>query len=235
MDTWISRMRRRAYIRQLVAWAGVAVLGVVLVAANSRYVANFVQGPFVTAPADLARISNPSDAARYFVRLTGTRAIETGIREITVRRRNGREVGRSVAAEFYALEVGGRFLLVKSRSGRPLSVEGSLSTVPAEVDRDMFGGADGASLRPRFYPFYLDASPFRFGGYAALCAWAVFLALAAWKAWPAWRRLNDLSRDPLIERVASWGGLTAVSASVEKELNGPDVVKRGPWKSNWTN
>jgi len=184
----------------------------------------------VVANSELDKISDPTQSPQYFVRVAGTRGIATGIQEITVRKRAGTEVGRSVSAEFYALDVGDKFLIVKSSSGQPLIVEGELAPMPADLAGDLFGTPETAALRPMFYPFYLDTGSFRAAGYATIVAWIVFLTLAAWKALPVWRRLSDLSKHPLVQRTVSWGDPIGVSAAIEQELGHPDVLKRGSWR-----
>jgi hypothetical protein len=207
----------------------VAVLGLLLVTANARYFRNFVQGPLEIEGSDLDRIGDPAKAPRYFVHVTGTKAIPTGIQEIAVRKEAGTELGRAISAEYYALVVGSKLLIVKSPSGQPLTVEGELASMPARLKGSLFGTVETASLRSRFYPFFLDRSSFRDAGYRTIVAWAAFLALAAWKALPLWRTLSDLSKHPLVQRTASWGDPIGVSLEIEEELGHPGVLRRGTW------
>lgn len=230
MDTWILRMCRRSCLRQLAVWGAVAVLGLVLLTANARYFNNLIQGPFVMSGSELDRISDPAQSPHYFVRVAGTQAIDTGIQEITVRKRSGTEIGRSVSAGFYALDIGDKFLVVKSSSGQPLIVEGELQPMPADLAGDLFGAPETAALRPLFYPFYLDTGAFRTAGYLTIVTWIAFLALAAWKALPAWRRLSDSSKHPLVQRAATWGHPMGVSVAIEQELSHAGVLKRGTWR-----
>lgn len=230
MDSWILRMCRRACVRQLVAWAVVAVLGIVLVAANLRYFANFVAGPFVMGSSELARIVDPTQSPQYFARVSGTRAMDMGIQQITIRKRGGTEVSRSVSAGYYALDLGEKLLIVKSASGMPLSVEGELGRIPPDLDRQLFDTPEMQSLRDQFYPLYLDAAgSFRTAGYVAIALWLTFLGLAAWKAVPTWRQLRDLGSHPVVRRVASWGDPVQVSAEIETEWTSPGIRRHSSW------
>src|SRR5690348_5570616 len=96
-----SRSRRR-----VIAWGLVLACALVFVVSQHRYISNFIRGPFPAGQADLDAIGDVSTAPRYFVSVTGSKAIETGIQQITTTKNAGVETGRSVSAEFYALVVG---------------------------------------------------------------------------------------------------------------------------------
>jgi len=114
MDAWALQMCRRSCIRQLFGWAMALALaaGLVFGAFNVRYVRNFINGPFPIGTAELDRVVDPTKAPEYFVRVSGTQAFDTGIRQITTTERGGVEESRRVSAEYYALQVGDRFLIV---------------------------------------------------------------------------------------------------------------------------
>jgi len=94
---------------------------------QSRYIKNFVSGPFDFGQPELDAIGDVSTTPRYFVKVTGPKAIETGIQQITTRKRAGVETGRSVSAAYYVLVVGDRLLVVKRADGTPTTVEGELA------------------------------------------------------------------------------------------------------------
>jgi hypothetical protein len=230
MDTWILRMCRRSCVRQLAVWVAAAVFGILLVAANTRYFTNFWQGPFPMGASELSQVTDATRSPKYFVQVAGSRAIPTGIEQVTVTRRGGAEVSRRVSAEFYALDLGDKFLIVKSSQGRLLVTEGELAPMPLELEGRLFVSSAGIALsRGRVYPFYLDAGSFKTGGYVAIVAWLIFLGLAFWKARPAWRFLRDPSTHPVVKRASTWGDPVTVSAEVEREFGGTDVLTRGSW------
>ena len=230
METWISQMCGRKYRNQLVAWGLITAVGVLIGAANTRYIGNFVRGPFAVAAADLAQVSDASAAPRYFVKVAGTRAIDTGLQEVSVETENGVETKRTVTGNYYALQVGDKLLLVKSTGGTLREVEGSLAAIPIDLDSKLFGSPDMAEARPHFYPFYLDAaSSFRVPGYWGIAVAALFLALLAWKARPAWHGMQDPSRHPLVARVANWGSPVDTAAAIEREWRAPGVRRMGDW------
>src|SRR5579872_5071911 len=175
MDTWILQMCRRSCSRQLVAWGVVFAGALVFGTLNTRYINNFLNGPFPVGEQELEHIADPGEAPQYFVRVVGTRALDTGIRQITTTERGGVEESRRVSAEYYALQVGDKFLIVKSSSGEPTVVEGRLTPTPADLDHQLFDTAEMRATHPLVYPFYLDTDSFRLPGYYAIAAGLVFL------------------------------------------------------------
>ena len=81
---------------------------------TSRYIHNFVSGPFALGAADLDTIRDINTTPRYFARVTGSKVLDTGIREYTVDTSTGAEQVRSETARYYALLIGDKYLIVKS-------------------------------------------------------------------------------------------------------------------------
>jgi hypothetical protein len=230
VDPWIQRMCRRVCLHQLVPWALVAISGLVLIVANARYFINFIGGPFTVSPADLGSVPDPTQSLKYFVRVSGYRAIDTGLQVITIEKRGGVEIGSGITASYYALDVGGKFLIVKSASGQPLSVEGKLARFPTGLERQLFGAAEMRSMRDQFYSFYLDAArPFRSVGWLIIVLCHVFAGLVVWKVLPVLRRLRDPATHPVMQRVTSWGDPIRISAEIEQELQAA-----GGLRAYWT-
>lgn len=201
--------------------------GALIAAANVRYIRNFLSGPYALSAAEVGAIGDVTTAPRYFARIEGTDALDTGIQQVEVRTQHGREVGRSVSARFFALAVGGRFLIVKTSSGPAKVVEGHLAPMPAELDQRLFSTAEMRALRTRFYPYYLDTASFRVAGYWGIAIGSVLLVLLLATAVPAWRRLKDPSTHPAVARVAGWGDPISMAVEIERE-------HRHPWRRSGT-
>lgn len=229
MDTWILEMCRRSCSRQLVTWGFVLAGALVFGALNTRYIKNFLNGPFPVGEQDLEHITDPGEAPRYFVRVAGTRTLDTGIRQITTTESGGVEESRRVSAEYYALQVGDKFLIVKSSSGEPTVVEGRLMPTPADLDRQLFDTAETRATRPLVYPFYLDTESFRLPGYYAIAAARVFLWFFLRKGIPAWRRLQNPAEHPVVARTAAWGDPVSIAAELEREYRTQPVHRLGDW------
>jgi hypothetical protein len=229
MDTWILQSIRARSTRRVAVWAGALALVGLFAFAQSRYVLNFLGGPYDLAAAELDSIGFVSEAPRYFARVTGSEALDTGIQEITVTTQNGVETGRSVSANYYALVVGDRLLVCKSRSGPRTTFEGSLLPMPGDMEGQLFQTPDMQGIRHRFYPFYLDDEAFRVPGYWALGALLVFGFLLLKYGRPAWKHRGDPASHPLAERVQGWGDPVGVAVAARREARSPRAKGRNGW------
>src|SRR5262249_61090089 len=95
MDTWVHQQLRTIYRRRVIAWCVVLGCAALFAAAQSRYIKNFISGPFDVAQAELDAIGDVSAAPHYFVKGTGSKAIETGIQQIATRQRDGAVAARA--------------------------------------------------------------------------------------------------------------------------------------------
>ncbi len=218
MDTWILQMCRAKYRNQVIAWGLTAALGVAIAFVNTRYIANFLRGPFDVGAAELAQLGDVTTAPHYFVKVAGTKALATGLQEVSVETESGVEKSRTVTANYYALEVGNRLLVVKSTGGTMRVAAGALAAMSPDLESNLFASPEMQSARSHFYPFYLDAaSSFRAGGYWGIGIGIALLSLLGWKARPAWHGLQDASSHPLAARVGKWGSAVDTSAAIERE------------------
>jgi hypothetical protein len=229
METWILKNVRVRNARRVGAWVAVAACLGFFAAGQSRYLANFFGGPYSLGAADLDSIPNIAEAPRYFARVTGSKVLDTGIQELTIHQKNGVETGRSVSAGYYALVVGDRLLVCKSRSGSRATFEGELTAMPLELEGHLFNTADMKAIRHRFYPFYLDDEPFRVPGYWGLGALAAFGFLFFIYGRSAWRYFRDPASHPLIERVQKWGDPVGVAVAAERQARSPRMKGGGGW------
>lgn len=228
MDTWVLQMIRARCIRRVTAWALALGCIVLFSIAQHRYITNFIMGPFDLGQPELDSISDVSTAPRYFARVTGSKAIDTGIQNITVRKRGGVETSRSVSGAYYALVVGDQLLVVKSSIGALTTVEGELNVMPLDLERQLFKTPAMEAIRSRFYPYYLDDGSFRFPGYFAITAVLIFGFLLVNYGFPAWRYLKDSSSHPIVSRVTSWGDPIGIAHDAKREARSPRY-KGGGW------
>ena len=228
MDTWVHEMVRSRSRRRVGAWGLVVACTVLFVLSQHRYVSNFLRGPFSVTQADLDAITDAATAPRYFVRVTGSKAIDTGIQQITTRTRGGVETSRSVSATYYVLVVGDRLLVVKASEGAPLTAEGELTLMPASLQGHLFNTPQMQSIRPRFYPYYVDNESFRLPGYIAIACLLVLAFLLVKFGLPAWRYRQDVPSHPVVKRVATWGDPLGIALEVRREADSPRY-KGGGW------
>ena len=196
---------------------------------QSRYIKNFVSGPFDFGQPELDAVGDVSTTPRYFINVTGSKAIETGIQQITTRKRAGVETGRSVSAAYYVLVVGDRLLVVKRASGTPTTVEGELAAMPPDLDRHLFNSPQMEAIRGRFYPYYLDDSRFRLPGYIGIAGVLILVFLLLKYGLPAWRYAQDVSSHPVVKRLVAWGDPMGIAIEARREADSPRY-KGGGWR-----
>jgi hypothetical protein len=221
-------MIRARCVRRATAWGLALGCTILFAIAQYRYISNFLMGPFHFGQPELESITDVSTAPRYFARVTGSKAIDTGIQQITVRKRGGVETGRSVSGAYYALVVGDRLLVVKSGAGALTTVEGELMVMPADLERQLFSTPGMEAIRSRFYPYYLNDVAFRLPGYIAIAVVLIFGFLLVKYGLPVWRYLQDPSSHPLARRLTSWGDPVGIALEAKREAGSPRY-KGGGW------
>jgi hypothetical protein len=223
-------MCRRQYLRQLSAWAVVTFIAVAFLLLNTRYINNFIFGPFAIEAIELEGLSDANAIPHYFVRVTGARATDTGLRQISITTEYGKEVSQRESASIYGLEFGDKLLIVQSSDGQPLTVQGVLAPLPADIDSQLFDTPEMQASRNRFYPVYLNTTSFRIPGYIGIAVGLGYITLLIVFALPAWRRYKDPLTHKAVARVASWGDADVISAQIEQEHRQPHFKCGAGWK-----
>ena len=226
-QNWVLQQIRKASLHRLIWWGGLLACALLFVVAQHRYAINFFQGPFTLTKAELDAIGDASTAPRYFARVTASKVIDTGIRQITIRKRRGVESSRSESGQFHVLVLEDRLLVVRNSGGAQATAEGQLVPLQGELEARLFGTPDMQSIKQRFYPFYVDDDSFRLPGYIAI---GVILALAflafRFGAAPLQHYLKP-STHPVAARVASWGDTARIAAQAAEESRAPLAKSRG--------
>lgn len=230
MDSWIVKRIRATSLRRVTVWSLALLVGVLVATSDHRYIANFLRGPYQLTRADLDSIRDVTVTPRYYARVAGERAIDTGIRQYTVHTQSGVETSREESGAYVALVIGNRYLVVRTAGDESPVAEGKLAPWPSELDAQLFDSKEMRSLRSRFYPFYLDSESFRQPGFIVIGVGIVFLLLFAWQVLPAWRAWRDPERHPLAKRIAQWGDPMGVALAAEHEFDNPLLRAKAGWR-----
>jgi Family of unknown function (DUF6709) len=229
MDTWIIRMVGSRSAHRVYAWGAALVCILAIGSTQLRYITNFLAGPYSLEATDLDAIKDVNQAPRYFVQVTGSKAIDTGIQEISTETRNGVETSRKISAAYYGLMIGDRFLVCKGSAGFATTVIGELKPMPADLAGQLFSTPEMQELRDGFYPYYLDDEPFRNSGYFAIAGLAIFAVIFVVSAFPAWKYMRDPASHPLVARVATWGDPLGLAVAAERECLSSSHYGGGGW------
>lgn len=214
-----------------------AVMGVFVVLAaaalQSRYLYNFIKGPFPISQSELTVLSNPSGRLQYFVTVTGDDVEDTGFQLVTTQEDGTEQVDQY----YFALQISDRWLLVRSASGEmERQVSGALIPLPADEEKQIIGNLETQipDLQGAFLPMLLDANDFRKDKYweagigAAVLILGVFLALLA-----LWRSRDPLNH-PIMKALSVYGDPSVIAAQIENEMNlGPAIIGQASIGSSW--
>jgi hypothetical protein len=158
---------------------------------------------------------------RYFVTVTGDEAIDTGIQYVSRSTRSGRE---TVEANYMALRLGDRFLLVKAPTTATLTTyTGAISSLSSLEQREVMDELKSnlPELKDAFLPYILDAHGFRFGGYVGLVIGIPALLWCGFSAIRALQRSADPAQHPIARSLARFGQPQFVIGEIENELLSP--------------
>ncbi len=227
MEPWITQMLRRAVSRQVIAWAVVALALLGTAAYSRRYITNFIQGPYAVTGGELQGVSDAASTPKHFVKVSGTRVIDTGLEHVTIRRKYGQE-NRRVDAKYVILvfEKGQKALVVKAGSTMPVAAvfEGTLRPIDGKLRENLFSG-ENAKMEAHLLPYVLETAGFRTAGYIGGACGAVALLLLAIFGRRSFNYSRDLQSHPLMKRLQSWGDPMSISAAAEREYTAPPRLK----------
>lgn len=208
---------RRSNLRMLLGSAVVAVIVLALLALNVRYFVNFVQGPTSITRDQLLALTDPATLDRYWTNVQGDDVIDTGAQYI----RTDKYGKETVEANYPALLIGDRLLLVKSPSAATLtSYTGALTAIPADVQREVIDDIEGLEpdFKGVFLPYMLDATSFRANGYIGLGIAIPLLLLCAFGVALGVRRSQEPARHPIMRNLATYGIAEQMAREIEHEL-----------------
>ncbi|MDR3753026.1 MAG: hypothetical protein P4K93_16845 [Terracidiphilus sp.] len=228
MTTWIERTARQKSVGQVVLFLLVTAIVVWICAENSAYLKVFFKGPPPATAADLDmaehEVNGEEPIATPYVTITGDKVLNTGVQEVTTYE----GVIKNVSAGYYALQIGGRILIVKSAKTPSTTVGGALESMPFDLKSNLFPAGTDAADEAAVYPLLLDTN-YRESGWAGFF-WALLAeALFGFFAFRSWRRLSGQVEHPAVVRAKAWGDIAVTSAEVERELETAVKARGGGW------
>jgi hypothetical protein len=227
---WLFENVRRTSRNRIILAACIAVAAITLVAYNAKYLRNAYRGPATVEPSTLAAAKSPQSLPRPWVRVHVADLKDTGIEEISVRKKHGVERSRTVSAHYYVAPINDRLLLVKVRGSEPPGNDlvGEMLEVESGVAGTLFSGPNAAQLKDMVLPLELDTHDY--STEASMLWWIFGLSLigAAGYAAVAWMRSKNPASHPALKRAAKWAGLDEVAQWVKQEQAQAQAV--GDWK-----
>ena len=218
--TWLEQAVRTSRLKQLGVCGLIFAVIALAIAFNYRYLENVYRGPYDIPRVELLATPSATELPRYWVNLKTDKVLDTGIDQITIRKRKGFETGRSVTGHYYAGVVGDRLLLVKSH-GEKIGTEpikGGLVDVPSDLIDRLSG--QNAGIRKAFLPVMLDTGPFEsdatwgLGAAASVAGVTLLFALFA-----LFRYFNPNGHKALRQLEKSGQSTSGASASIKADMD----------------
>jgi hypothetical protein len=228
MALWVENEARRANRNLLLTNGLIAVVMVLILGANYRYCANFLLGCQPLSNEELAGITSPDQRWRNFVTVTGSKAVNSGYRDIVKHMRNGEVVSTEIKDEYIFLRAGDKLLLVKAPPGEEkLQYSGALEATGERVQADVLRPlrTEQSEAAAMVLPFTLNAVDYRSDGYAMLFLVVPLLALGIWNCMRAMRRSAEPQQSPTWKNLGKYGNAEQLSQQIEAELQ-PNMVRR---------
>lgn len=214
----IGRHIRRTSRNLALTACGALCVVAILTVPYMRYWRNFFAGPLDATPEMLVKVEEPDSLERYYVRLSGVAAIDSGLQDVEQEtdESTGAVKSQTVNATYFIVRLGNRLLLVKS----PMATAqeqyiGALVNIP-ENTRYNFAKElekDNRNFSDVFLPFMLDASDFTTWGYGALATDALLIAAAVFLLLKSARRRSDPAASPIAKSLARYGDRPEVVAA----------------------
>lgn len=224
-EGFVEKIIRRSNLVLMIA-AVLGVMGVLVAAAlQSRYLYNFVKGPFPLSQTELLAIDDPSERLQYFVTISSDEVEDTGYQYVTTLENDAERV----ESYYFALGVGDRWLLVRTTSSETRhQYSGALVPMPADEQAQIIGDIETQvpELKGVFLPMLLDTQDFRKGGYLGVGAGILVFILSVFLALLSLKRSNDPTSHPIMKALSRYGNPETVAAQIDSEM-GPGAVRIG--------
>jgi hypothetical protein len=224
MSNWILQAARKQSGKQITL--SLAALGIVtmLLLSNIDYVREYFRGAHEVSASDL-KTSNPQTAG--WISLKANKVHNTGLQEITVRKKRGIERSRSVSAVYFIAEVGTQYVLVKGDEGQTTALKGTFEPMNSEIAEQIFKDPQMQEMRPLFYPLVMNTHDYD----NEASTWLPVGGLVALGAliWGGigFMRFRKPETHPAVKPFVAAGTLDAAGKSMARSLKEKSALKLG--------
>jgi Family of unknown function (DUF6709) len=214
-EGFLGKAIRRAGRNSILMGLGGLVIVALLFWAEGRYFYNFFHGPFSIDQATLFSIQNPDARRESFVTIQGDQTLETGFEE------SDTDYIITAHHPILALRAGDRLLLVKvSKDTVATQFSGELTSVPSDVQGQVLSVLQQRhpELKGRFLPVMLDATSYRFNGYAGIVAGALLGLALVWCFWKGLKWSAKPETHPVWKKLGKYGSAQQLGSQLDAEL-----------------
>jgi hypothetical protein len=222
--SFVSKVVNRAN-RTLLIWSIVGLLAVIgLLLLNTRYLYNFILGPFDIQAEQVLQVGSASTPQQYWVNVAGEDMINTGVTYTTTSSGGS----KTIEASYFAMPVGEQLLLVRMNGDQsaetlPGNVTGWLSDVTSEETTKIIRDLEEQvpEVKGMFLPYKLETGNFRANGIIGMILGLGILVFSVWGLFTFVGRTTDPTTHPIFKKLSRFGPLDFTISRIETELASP--------------
>lgn len=229
-DGFIGKQIRRGDRNLLLTNLGLLLVPIAVGIMSPRYWHNFSFGPFPIEKQALLSIQNPDTEEKYFLTVEGDKSFKTGLQQITQRvsKSTGNVTSEEVSADYVALKVGQKILVVKAKLDHANNTKftGELVNIPENVQSELIDKTEAKypHLKGVFLPYMLQEDDFRFPGYMGLAAGIPCLVIGVWNLQKVLKRRSAPELHPIaksLTKLSDYPESTAaqIDSEVQSDIN----------------
>lgn len=234
-DGFILNQIKRCNRNLLVASITLLLILFAAVILNGRYLYNFFFGPWLLNRGVLATINSPDQPLLYYVSVTSSNRVDTGIYQVeqTVSKYTRNVTSEKIVADYFVVPVEDKLLIVKSPPNyADYYFTGTLSDIPQDLRQKLINEAESSTpkLRGAFLPYMLNTTggDFRTWGYWGLAIWLVLFSIGIWTLRKAVLRWRNPNVHPILQSLTNFGTPITVAATIDSEIEkGLNITRIG--------
>jgi hypothetical protein len=231
---YVVKSIRRLSRNMILASLGCLAVIFTLVALNGRYFLNVLLGPFPTPIDEILTLSDPSTRMQYYVNVEGDDHADTGYVYFS-KSNSGKE---TIEAQYHALLLGERLLLVKSKAEEIQNqMAGALVKLTSIEQAKVIAPLESEvpDIKGSFLPFMLDATNFRTNGYITLAVVGILILIMLILFFLGLYRFFEPEVHPAMKALRNYGELKTVVQEIDAEMNAvhTQVGKKVHFTPHW--
>lgn len=229
----LKRTNRNFLISNLVLLALPLSFGIL----GMRYWTNFFSGPAKTSSNELIQFAGKTPDRNY-IKIDGDKNLDTGVKQITTTKRRGQVTGSKVSANYVALRVGDKALIVKAKPENLQSTQftGELKPLPQDVHRRIVTPVINKypQANTLFLPYLLDqAEDYNFPGYMGLIIGIPGAGLSIWNLLKLKKRQAKPELHPIAQHIAGNQDAITVIQQIDQEIAAAHTIGKTTISRNW--
>lgn len=159
-----------------------------------------------------------TESMDYYVVMSPDSVLNTGLGEVEISTRNGKEISRTVVSSYLVMYIGGYLMIAKTGTASRDKLEGVLVDTPEEVKQEIERLAEIDDFDDYFLPIMFERRKFRTAGNIVTGISLLYVIILATYGLRNLRVFRDPQLHPVLRRLAKQGPLSDLSRKIESEF-----------------